>query len=325
MPAKVTVSTLAGDGTQGYVDGKGSLVKFSSDLVDIAVDSAGNLYVTDSGNHRIRKVTPGGEVSTFAGGGTQQSQLDGHGTAARFYYPSGITMDMQGNLYVADKYQHLVRKITPNREVSTLRDSNGVAIQLDYAESVAIDKEANLYVADWLKHHVRKLTFAGNAVASVSVFAGNGNESGNVDAKGTNARFKGPRDMVTDAKGNVYVADSQNFCIRKITPTGEVTTFAGGGYGYADGTGAEVRFNYPAGLTIDAKGNLYVADYFNNKIRRVTPKGVVTTIAGGQMGYVDGPGDVAQFNHPMGIAIDLEGNLYVADEGNRRIRKITLK
>ncbi|MDR1850346.1 MAG: immunity 26 domain-containing protein, partial [Zoogloeaceae bacterium] len=191
---------------------------------------------------------------------------------------------------------------------------------------IAIDATGNLYVADMQNDSIRKVTPNGE----VSTLAGG--EKGFADGQGRAARFSSPFGIAIDATGNLYVADRSNHRIRKVTPDGEVSTLAGGGDeggGCVDGEGSVARFEYPSDIAIDAAGNLYVADHDNNRIRKITPKGEVSTLAGGgptgcdSGAYADGQGSAARFNAPSGIAIDAAGNLYVTDEDNCRIRKVT--
>jgi len=287
-PSKAwVVSTFAGSGTRGSENGVGVSAQFSSPT-DVALDSSGNLYVTDYGNHRIRKITPKGVVSTFAGGGE----------TPQFSNPYGVAVDSLDNVYVADKGNHRIRKITSGGSVSTLagggtedprlhfRDGDGTFARFNIPYGVAVDASGKVYVADSSNHRIRKITSGG----SVSTLAG----SGTIDDRGTKggafkdgpgatARFNLPIDVALDSSGNVYVADLQTHRIRKITSEGgrvRVDTLAGSTRGYRDGPGGEALFNYPVGVAVDAAGNVYVADN-NHRIRMITPEGVVSTIAGG--------------------------------------------
>ena len=358
------VSTLAGSGKEneygnikasGYADGPGNVAQFNAPS-GIALDKEGNLYVADSFNHRIRKITPEGEVSTFAGSGEENKYgareggyVDGPGNAAQFNMPSGIAIDTKGNLYVADTFNGLIRKITPEGEVSTLSFSDDgafgfdegtgtKAIFFDHPIGIAIDPTGNLYVSSTIKNHgIHKITPAGE----VSTFAGSGRE-GYAGGPGNVARFSGPSGIAIDKDGNLYVVDTFNNCIRKIVVDSKTTslarkrppmvsTFAGSGGagedggGYADGP----HFYVPSGIALDAKGNLYVTNLGNHRIRKITQAGEVSALAGSgeaskwHSAFADGPGNVARFDRPSGIATDKDGNLYVVDLGNHRIRKIT--
>ena len=313
-----TVVTLAGS-TQGYVDGSPS--KFYAPS-GIAADSLGNAYITDFGNHVIRKTTAAGVVSTVAG--SVAGILDGLSTSAKFYYPNGSAVDKLGNIYISEEGSARIRKITPLGEVSTLAgnlmgnaDGIGMSAQFMNPSGIAIDKQGNLYVADQMNHRIRKITTAG----IVTTLAGS--SQGYADGTGTGAQFYRPVGVVVDAQGNVFIGDLFNHKIRKITPSGGVTTIAGSTYGFADGNGTSARFAFPAGLALDKEGNLYVADSENHRIRKITPAGIVSTFAGtGTNGTNDGIADVSQFSAPREVDVDAAGNIYVVDAGSNRIRRI---
>ena len=266
----VNVSTLAGAG-YGYADGQGTLARFYSPI-GVAVDGSGNVYVADQDNNRIRKIDVGGNVSTLAGSGTE-GYANSQGTAARFASPRGVAVDGSGNVYVADTLNNRIRKI----------DSGG----------------------------------------NVTTLAGSGTE-GNADGQGTGASFYYPSGVAVDGSGNVYV--TSGIRIRKIDVGGNVTTLAGSatGGGFADGQGTAARFGYLNGVAVDGRGNVYVADTSNYKIRKIDVGGNVTTLAGsGIKSYVDGHGPSAMFSNPYGVAVDGNGNVYVADYDSHQIRKIT--
>jgi DNA-binding beta-propeller fold protein YncE len=317
---QAVVTTLAGSG--------GTVGQFNHPTA-VAVDKNGNVYVADYNNNRIRKITAAGEVSTFAGSGTA-GYAEGTGTAAQFNRPYDIAVDtISGNVYVADFSNNRIRKITAAGVVTTFAGSGlagsangtGTAAQVHGPSGVAVDGNGNVYVTAFSGHQIRKITAAGE----VSTLAGSGT-AGNTDGTGIAAQFNNPVRIAVDGSGNVYVADRYNHSIRKITATGVVTTLAGSNAGYADATGTAARFNMPNGIAADVTGNVYVGELDNHRIRRISPAGVVTTLAGsGTAGSADGTGAAAQFNTPAGIVIDRSGNLYVADESNQKIRKITLQ
>jgi streptogramin lyase len=329
-PAGV-VTTLAGTaGSSGSADGTGSAARFYQPW-GVAVDGSGNVYVADSRNHTIRKITPAGVVTTLAGTAGSSGSANGTGSAARFYYPYGVAVDSSGNVYVADTSNQTIRTITPAGVVTTLAgtagaygsaDGTGSAARFYYPAGVAVDGSGNVYVAD-SGSTIRTITPAG----VVTTLAGTAGASGSADGTGSAARFNVPKGVAVDGSGNVYVADTSNHTIRKITPAGGVTTLAGtaGAYGSADGTGSAARFYYPEGVAVDASGNVYVADAGNNTIRKITPAGVVTTLAGTArlQGSADGTGSAARFYYPRGVAVDGSGNVYVADTQNSTIRAIT--
>lgn len=267
-----------------------------------------------------------GVVTIIAGGENGEGGfLDGKGTAARFSHPQGICFDANGNLYVADYNNYKVRKIGADGMVATIPGrfpGSDPASNTDYGlpTAVSVDPSGNLYVCEFNSNGISKVTPYG----TVTMFAG-GNAAGLVNGAGTAASFYWPADITVDGSGNVFVADMENLCVRKITPAGVVTTFAGGQWGYQDGTGPEARFNRPIGMDIDKNGNLYVADFFNNRIRKITPAGIVTTLAGiGTFGSEDGHAlTEASFQKPFAVAVAPDGTLYVSENsGDKTIRMI---
>ena len=327
ITSTATVSTIAGSGSPGNTNGNGTAARFRYPT-GITIDANGNLYVADQENNTIRKITSSGDVTTIAGSGSP-GNTNGNGTAARFFYPTGITIDANGNLYVAERENHTIRKITSSGDVTTIAgsiirgntDGNGTAARFFRPAGITIDANGNLYVADQYNHTIRKITSSGDVTTIAgSIFRGN------TDGNGTAARFYWPTGITIDANGNLYVAERGNHTIRKITSSGDVTTIAGSIIrGNTDGNGTAASFYEPHGITIDANGNLYVADQRNNIIRKITSSGNVTTIAGsGSRGSTDGDATAAGFYYPFGITTDASGNLYVADQFNHTIRKITI-
>ncbi|HTG44267.1 MAG TPA: NHL repeat-containing protein, partial [Verrucomicrobiae bacterium] len=314
------VTTLAGRaGRSGAADGSGAAALFYNPSA-VAVDTAGNVYVADYSNHLIRKITPAGLVTTLAGKAGTIGSANGRGTAARFNFPVGLTLDSVGNLYVADSRNQTIRKITPSVTVSTIAgaagsigktDGKGTAARFNYPFGITTHENGNLYVSDLHNHVIRVITPAG----VVTTLAGTATQSGSDDGTGAAARFNQPLDIIARS-GNLFVADSANHTVRQVTPEGVVTTVAGAEsvFGGEDGTGGDARFYFPTGVGLDNGGNLYIADYGNNTIRRIAPGNIVTTFAGiaGGSGSKDGPALSARFSFPTGIAIDAVGNAYIA-------------
>jgi sugar lactone lactonase YvrE len=271
-------------------------------------------------------------VVTFAGQSGTSGHADGTGSAARFNSPADIAVDGSGNIYVADTDNDTVRMITPSGAVTTLAGQAGVSGSNDGSGSalfnhpagIAVDGAGNAYVADTNNNTIRKLVIANGTVTTL---AGHAGVTGSSDGNGAAVSFDGPSGIAVDAAGNLYVSDTLNHTIRKVTVGGAVTTIAGsaGSSGFADATGSTARFHGPQGLALDASGDLFVADTNNNVVRRiVTATGVVTTVAGqaGIAGSTDGAKSQAQFHYPSGIAVDAAGNLYVADTDNHTLREV---
>ena len=329
----VNVSIITGSIDSGFVNGSANIAQFSGPN-DITVGVDGNLYVSDTGNNSVRKVTyefidnllAGISVTTLAGNGNY-GFANGSGQDAQFDAPVGITSDSNGNIYVADLFNNSIRAITPSGEVTTLLDLNSSELIPVLGQNfsfnpdgLAIDDEDNLYITERSSHSILKVAFSGE----ISRIAGDGT-SGYVDGNGTSAKFSYPKDIAVDSNGNLYVTDNGNNVIRKISTSGDVSTFAGSTVsGFSNGSGAIASFNYPQGITIDSQDNLYVVDVGNHSIRKIDMLGSVTTLAGnGISGFTSGIGSQAMFNQPRGISIDTNGNLYVTDSGNNSIRLIT--
>ena len=271
------VTTLAGAvAAKGSADGPGPLARFYHP-VGLAAGADGTLYVTDADNHTIRKITLDGTVSTVAGRVGHKGAADGPGSTAQFNLPHGVAVDASGTLYVADTFNHTIRKITPDGSVTTLAglaghkgntDGAGAVARFFHPAAVAVDTQGNLYVADNGNETIRKITAAG----VVTTLAGNARHGGYADGPGSLARFRAPTGVAVNAGGNVFVVDYLNALLRKITPAGEVTTLAGTVLhtGSEDGVGRDARFSGPSGIAMDASGTLYVTDSANHTVRKIT-------------------------------------------------------
>ncbi|MFQ5594962.1 MAG: ABC transporter substrate-binding protein [Anaerolineae bacterium] len=328
----VTVETYAGTGEPGFADGPANEAQFNAP-VGLAADAAGNLYVFDWFNFRIRFISPDGMVTTLAGTG-QPGFADGPAAQAQFQGLGFLAVDAAGNLYLGDGGNHRVRLITADGMVSTLagtgeagyRDGPADQAQFNNPAGVALDAAGNVYVGDTDNNRIRVITPEGE----VRTLAGTG-EPGYQDGPATEAQLNAPNALTVDAAGNVIVSEGIPWQLRGtnrlrlITPDGTVTTLAGSGEpGHKDGPAHEARFVDPRGPTFDGAGNLLVADGAAVGVRLITPDGLVYTLAGtGEWGRADGPGPVAQFVEPVGVAIGPEGEVYVADPGAHVIRRIT--
>ncbi len=283
--------------------------------------------------------------TTLAGLAGVSGAADGTNTAARFYRPSGLALDASGNIYVADLLNHTIRKIAPvgtNWAVSTLAGLAGVLgaadgmndqARFDHPSAVAVDTANNLLITDNYSHTIRKIAPVGTNWV-VSTVAGLAWAAGSADGTNSDARFRDPQAIVVDGNGRLYVTDRLNCTVRALTPVGTnwvVSTLAGRPMvnygGFKDGRNGAAEFNLPFGISRHSGGNLYVADFGNNAIRKISPDGpdwVTTTVAGfsGNTGSDDGPARQAMFNSPNGIAVDAAETLYVADQFNSTIRKV---
>ena len=324
------ISTLAGStGNYNYADGTGSGAAFRNPE-GLGIDPSGNLYIADTNNNLIRKVTPAGVVTTLAGAAGVTGSADGTGSAATFNNPRGVVVDSAGNVFVADYGNNTIRKITSAGVVTTVAgtpgtagnvDATGAAARFTGPWGIALDSAGNFYIGDSSNQTIRKMTPAG----VVTTLAGTPGVLGSSDGAATVARFYSPQGVAVDSAGNIYVADSANSTVRKVTPAGAVTTVAGlaGVQGYTDGTGSSARFDRPGAVAIDGGGNLYVADCGGYTIRMVSPSGVVATLAGaaGIWGASDGTGASARFSYFLGITVDPAGDVFVADSNNDTIRE----
>ncbi len=332
------VTTFAGGPSQnGSVDATGTNALFHF-IHGLAVDSAGNIYAIDRSNDDVRKITPAGVVTTFAGVPGLAGSVDGSGGGAQLYGPQELAVDNSGNIYVIEFFNNTVRKIAPNGTnwiVTTVagcascaagtNDGSGTLARFNGAFGLTRDNSGNLYVADTGNRTIRKITPSGTNW-TVTTFAGSPLFGGSLDGTGTNAHLAGPLGLAADASG-IYVADSST--IRKITYGGVVTTLAGCATcapGALDGTGTNTLFWTARDVAVDTAGNLYVADAANHLVRKVTFNGtswIVTTLGGvaGQASGKDGVGSDARFNQPSGVAVDNAGNVYVVNAGENNVVK----
>jgi sugar lactone lactonase YvrE len=309
------VTTFCAVSTMGSHDGVGTKARFFWPR-GVAATQGGTLYVADTNNSTLRKIAPNGLVTTIAGKVQTPGYVDGSASDARFNYPRGLALDKEGNLFVADQGNNVIRKMTPDGQVSTI--ANGYNFSAPYG--MAIDRHGNIYVSAGFNQTIDKVTPEG----TVTILAGSPGQSGYQDGIGEDARFNIPAGLALDASGNIFVADLYNNSIRKVTPTGVVTTLAGSlRAGSNDGIGSDASFRNPSGVAVDRAGNVYVGDYANSTLRKVTPEGSVTTLAGSPKmpNWIDGTGDVARLNSAEGVAVDDAGNVYFADVGNDSIRK----
>jgi sugar lactone lactonase YvrE len=315
------VSTFAGSATAGYLDGNGTGAQFNIPG-GVAVDALGNIYVSDTFNNRIRMITQAGVVTTIAGDGTA-GYADGPAGSAEFYAPQGLTVDANGNVFVADYGNNVIRKISTAGVVSTYAgnttagyvDSTATHAEFSGPAGLAFDKTGNLYVAEHNNNTIRKISPAG----LVRLFAGQptpgyANATVNIST-GVFGSFRNPSGIAIDANGNLFVADGNN-AIREITPAGVITTVAGGPVQAS-------LLGYPVGIAIDKNGNFFITDE-SGRVIELTSSRVLYVLGGAPnvMGFNDGTGPAAQFNTPQGIAVDQQGNIYVADSNNNCIRKV---
>lgn len=338
------ITTFAGTGSS-IDSGDGGPAK-SAGLAQpfaLAVDANGNVYVAEYDNNVVRKITPTGIISIFAGTSVRGYSGDGGpASAARLNQPHGLAVDGSGNVYVMDTSNHCIRKVNPAGTISTIA---GICGQNGYSGDggpatvallngpigAAFDTAGSLYVADFYNNRIRKITPAG----TISTIAGSGTPGYSGDGgPATAAHLYNPEGITLDAVGNIYFTDQSNNRIRKINSSGLISTIAGSGatgqyngaYSGDGGPATAARLSFPIGIAVDGAGNVYVADANNNRVRMITPSGIISTIAGngiaGSSGD-SGPATAAQLDGPVGLALDASGNLYVAEQLGNRIRKIS--
>lgn len=329
--AGAAVTSFIGNGTLGFANGSGESAVLASPVA--LTSTAGGLYFTDSSTSRVRYVTNAGVASTIAGNGPTGT-TEGVGNAALFNWPQAAAVGFNGTLFVADSNNQRIRSVPLNSTATSVfaglsgtatttgfADGTGTTARFNVPRGIAFDSAANLlYVADSQNNRIRTIT----AAQLVSTIAGQSGGGFADNSTGTLAQFNYPQGLAVGADGTLYIADTNNHRIRKMSPSGAVTTLAGSTAGNVDGTGAAGRFNKPSAVAVAQDGTVYVSDTDNHAIRKITPGGAVTTIAGGGgTGYANGSGVDARFSSPRGIALGSDGRLYVADTGNHRIRVLT--
>lgn len=334
-----TIITVAGNGTIGS-NGDGGFATLAelNYPAGITLDGLGNLYIADRINHLIRKVNSSGIITTVAGNDTAGYNGDtGLATLAKLNYPSDVAVDAAGNIYISDYGNNRIRKVNTSGFISTIAGTGALgysgdgglatAAQIDIPEGVAIDALGNIYIADCGNQRIRKV----NTFGIISTVAGNGSIGFSGDGGlAIAAQFAYPQGVSVDNIGNIYISDRLNNRIRKVDTSGIISTVAGiGTQGFSGDGGSAIgaELNYPYSTAIDTAGNLYIADHYNDRIRVVNSSGIITTIVGdGTQGFSGdgGPANVAQLNTPDGVACDINGNVYISDTYNKRIRKVTI-
>ncbi len=339
-----------GPGTEGYSgDGAAAQLATLYSPVGVALDSSANLYIVEQGDSRVREVNnqtttmtfPGTNLKVEAGWietvvGTNVVGFSSSATTANetpLNYPTGMTVDSSGNMFISDTLNLRLRKVT-NNIISTVAGNgllsyggdggSALSAQLNAPQGVAVDPSGNLYIADTANNSIRKVQSNG----VISTVAGSGVSGAAASGNGTN-QFNGPQGMTSDSSGNIYIADSQNERVVKLASSGGVTTVAGNGtagYGGDGGPATSAEINTPSAVAVDSAGNLYIADFSNNRIRKVSASGTISTIAGSGFSGYSGDGGLAtnaQINQAQGVAVDGAGNVYIADTGNNAIRLVT--
>ncbi|MFI8812664.1 MULTISPECIES: NHL domain-containing protein [unclassified Streptomyces] len=330
------VSTIAGTGVAGFKGDNGSAAEAQLDRpYGVAVDSTGTLYISDYNNHRIRKITTDGKISTVAGAGAGYRGDNGPAASALLNSPREVAVDSAGTVYITDAGNHRVRKITADGTISTVAGSGtagfsgdggqAVRAQLNYPLGVAVDSAGTLYISDYRNSRVRKVTTDGK----ISTVAGSGTEGFKGDgAAAVSAQLKNPYGLAVDGADDLYITDAGNHRVRKVAADGTISTVAGtgtAGFGGDDGPAVSAQLNFPLAAVVDTAGTLYISDYNNHRVRKVAADGTISTVAGtGTAGFGGdgGPAVSAQLNKPFGLAVDCVDTLYIADHFNHRVRKI---
>ena len=331
-----TITTVAGTGTPGFSgDGGPAAAAQLSFPAGVAVDSSGSYFIADLGNHRVRKVDPSGVITTVAGTGTAGFSGDGGpATAAELDSPSDVVLDSAGDLFIVDFGDNRVRKIDTSGTITTVAGTgaagssgdggSAASAKLDAPAGLDIDSAGNLFIADYGNNRVRKVSASG----TITTVAGTGAAGFSGDGgPATSAKLDAPGDVVVWA-GNLFIADSSNSSIRRVDPSGVISTVAGTGVtGFSGDSGpaTSAQLSFPVGLAVDSSGNLFIADYGNNRIREVDLSGTITTVAGTGAAGSSGDGGAAvdaDLYAPARVNLDAAGDFFISDLANSRIREV---
>lgn len=332
------IRSFAGNGVPGYGGDGGAAASSSLNAPNNMVsDLSGNIYIADQVNHRIRKVDANRYINSIAGNGTSGFSGDGGiAISAQLFYPAAVILDAAGNIYIADYSNHRIRKVDTDGNISTFAGTGtagfsgdggpATSAQLNSPMGLGIDGSGNIYIADFYDHRIRKVATDG----TISTFAGNGAAGFSGDGgPATSAKLNHPSGIAIDAAGNMLIADKNNHRIRKVNTSGVMSTIAGtgiAGYGGDGGLATSAKLNLPAGIAIDAAGNILIADQYNNRIRKIAADGKMYTVAGNGNAGFSGDGSLAtnaQLNSPSGVSLDALGNLFIADPANHRVRIVS--
>lgn len=333
------INTFCGNGIAGYSgDGGAATAAKINSPSGSATDAAGNVYISESGSHVIRKISPSGIITTAVGTGVAGYSGDGGAASmAKINNPNKILIDGTGNLYISDFSNNVVRKVSTSGIITTIAGTGmggysgdggpATAANLFQPADIAFDASNNLYIADYVNYRIRKVSTAG----IISTYAGSGTAGSLGDGgPATAAQFHFPYRVIFDESDNLFIADAYNNKIRKVTPSGIISTFAGTGTPAFSGDGGPAtaaELANPVGIAFDGTGNMYIADDYNNRIRKISTTGIISTFAGtGTAGYFGdgGPASAAQLNEPRDLTIDAAGRMYISDDYNDRVRIISV-